>query len=148
MQGLAIFVKVRMLLDKVTPVPPPSSIDKPGGCRDTVSEALRSGSGSMSAPFNSVSCGSLRPFPLHAARVRVRGAGEHCLSTWPRSGSCELRSRPIWRATQGTPELVEGARNRGGLLFDYFCLAKQEKVISSRAAPGRIIPLFVRRRAR
>jgi len=28
----------------------------------------------MSALFNNVSCGSLRPFPLHAARVRVRGA--------------------------------------------------------------------------
>ena len=28
----------------------------------------------MSAPFNDFSCGSLRPFPLHAARVRVRGA--------------------------------------------------------------------------
>jgi len=36
--------------------------------------SLGCGSGSMSAPFHNVSCGSLRPFPLHAARVRVRGA--------------------------------------------------------------------------
>jgi len=35
------------------------------------------GSGSMSALFNDVTCGSLRPFPLHAARVRVRGARAH-----------------------------------------------------------------------
>ena len=35
---------------------------------------LKCGSGSMSAPLVSVSCGSLRPCPLHAARVRVRGA--------------------------------------------------------------------------
>jgi hypothetical protein len=36
--------------------------------------SLGCGSGSMSAPFHNASCGSLRPFPLHAARVRVRGA--------------------------------------------------------------------------
>jgi hypothetical protein len=36
--------------------------------------SLGCGSGSMGAPFNDFSCGSLRPFPLHAARVRVRGA--------------------------------------------------------------------------
>jgi hypothetical protein len=36
--------------------------------------SLGCGSGSNSAPFHNVSCGSLRPFPLHAARVRVRGA--------------------------------------------------------------------------
>ena len=35
---------------------------------------LKCGSGSISAPFNYASCGSLRPSPLHAARVRVRGA--------------------------------------------------------------------------
>jgi hypothetical protein len=28
--------------------------------------------------------------------------GEDCLSTWPRSGSCEFRSRLACRATQGT----------------------------------------------
>jgi hypothetical protein len=39
--------------------------------------SLGCGSGSMSAPFYNVSCGSLRPFPLHAARVRVRGARSH-----------------------------------------------------------------------
>ncbi len=36
--------------------------------------SLGCGSGSMSAPFYDVSCGSLRPFPHHAARDRVRGA--------------------------------------------------------------------------
>ncbi len=36
--------------------------------------SLGCGSGSNSAPFHNVSCGSLRPFPLHATRVRVRGA--------------------------------------------------------------------------
>ena len=36
--------------------------------------SLGCGSGSMSAPFYGVSCSSLRPFPHHAARDRVRGA--------------------------------------------------------------------------
>jgi hypothetical protein len=36
--------------------------------------SLGCGSGSMSAPFHNVSCGSLRPFPHHASRDRVRGA--------------------------------------------------------------------------
>jgi hypothetical protein len=39
--------------------------------------------------------------------------GEHCLSAWPRSGSRELRSRPAWRATQGT----RAAGGAGGALL-------------------------------
>jgi len=44
---------------------------------DLIRGSLSAGAASMSAPFNAVSCGSLRPFPLHAARVRVRGARAH-----------------------------------------------------------------------
>ncbi|HET7833112.1 MAG TPA: hypothetical protein VFK88_09130 [Gallionella sp.] len=32
------------------------------------------------------------------------GEGEHCLSTWPRSGSCELRSRPILLLDRRNPK--------------------------------------------
>jgi hypothetical protein len=84
-----------------------------GGLPRHGQRSLGCGSGSTSAPFQNVSCGSLRPFPLHAARVRVRSAGEHCLSTWPRSGSCELRSRPTCQQTEGSPEPAEGPAQRG-----------------------------------
>ncbi len=57
--------------------------------------------------------------------------GEDCLSTWPRSGSCELRSRLINRATQGIPQ---GWRNWGRLLWVTF-LGEARKVSSCRAAP-------------
>jgi len=36
----------------------------------------------MSAPLHNVSCGSLRPFPLHAARVRVRDARDTVSEAW------------------------------------------------------------------
>jgi hypothetical protein len=58
---------------------------------------LKYGSGSISAPFHNISCGSLRPFPLHAARVRVRGAGEHC-------------RREADRASCAAPDLTETRR--------------------------------------
>ena len=53
------------------------------------------------------------------------GVGEDCLSA-----KREFRSRPAWRATQGTPE---GSGKRGVFFFGYFCLDKQEKVT---ALPG------------
>jgi hypothetical protein len=56
------------------PCEPPSSTAKARGLPRRGQRSLGCGSGSSSAPFHSVSCGSLRPFPLHAARVRVRGA--------------------------------------------------------------------------
>jgi hypothetical protein len=49
--------------------------------------------------------------------------GEDCLSTWPRSGSCEFRSRLTSRATQGTPQ----GRETGGDFFWLLFLARQEK---------------------
>ena len=48
----------------------------------------------MSAPFNNVSCGSLRPFPLHAARVRVRGALFFGDFLWPDKESHLLPGSP------------------------------------------------------
>jgi hypothetical protein len=74
-------------------------------------------------------------YPLSAAsirRERAVGLGEHCLSTWPRSGSRELRSPARLRLIEGTRR----AANRGRLLFGYFFLARQEKVTSCRATPG------------
>ncbi len=56
-----------------------------------------------------------------------------CLSTWPRSGSCEFMRRPGWLSNGGNRV---AAANRGRLLFGYFFLAKQEKVTSCRATPG------------
>jgi len=44
-------------------------------------------------------------FPLSAASFRSKravGLGEHCLSTWPRSGSCELRSPARLLLNEGT----------------------------------------------
>ena len=58
--------------------------------------------------------------PLSAAsirRERAVGLGEHCLSTWPRSGSCELRSPARLRLIEGTPE---GGGKPGRRFFDYF----------------------------
>ena len=58
--------------------------------------------------------------------------GEHCLSTWPRSGSCEFRSRLTSRATQGTPQGW-----RIGVAFSlvtFFWRSKRKT--SRRAAPG------------
>ena len=45
--------------------------------------------------------------PLSAASFRSKravGLGEHCLSTWPRSGSCELRSPARLLLSEGTPQ--------------------------------------------
>lgn len=58
-----------------------------------------------------------------------------CLSTWPRSGSCEFMRRPVWLSNAGHRK---AAANRGRLLFGYFFLAKQEKVTSRRATPGKL----------
>ena len=58
--------------------------------------------------------------PLCAAsirRERAVGLGEHCLSTWPRSGSCELRSPARLRLVEGTPA---GGGKPGRRFFDYF----------------------------
>ena len=46
----------------------------------------------MGASFHIVTCGSLRPFPLHAARVRVRGAlffGDFLLAKQKKVTSCQ-----------------------------------------------------------
>ena len=48
--------------------------------------------------------------------------------------SSEFHSRFSRRAAQGTPQ---GTAHWGRLLFDYFLLAAQEKVISPGAAPRR-----------
>jgi hypothetical protein len=53
--------------------------------------------------------------PLYAAsisRERAVGLGEHCLNTWPRSGSCELRSPARLRLIEGTAK-----RRRTGVAF-------------------------------
>ena len=48
----------------------------------------------MSAPFQNIPCGSLRPFPLHAARVRVRGALFFGDFLWPDKESHLLPGSP------------------------------------------------------
>lgn len=67
-------------------------------------------------------------------RKRAVGLGEHCLSTQPHGGSCELRSP----ARLSLIEETRRAANRGRIFFDYFLLATQKKVISRRAAPGKL----------
>jgi len=65
-------------------------------------------------------------FPLSAASIRCERAvelGEHCLSTWPRSGSCELRSPARLRLIEGTPQ----GRQTGGDFFGLPFLARQER---------------------
>ena len=61
------------------------------------------------------------------------GLGEHCLSTWPRSGSCELRSPARLWLIEGTAQ-----RRQTGVAFSLatFFLAKQKKVACCRATPG------------
>jgi len=74
--------------------------------------------------------------PLCAASIRRKravGLGEHCLSTWPRSGSCELRSPARLRLIEGTPQ---GRQTGVAFFLVTFSLAKQEKVTSCRATPG------------
>ena len=51
--------------------------------------------------------------------------GEDCLSTWPRSGSCEFMRKPDQSSNAG---YRVAAANRGRFLFGYFFLATQEKV--------------------
>ena len=73
--------------------------------------SLGCGSGSMSAPFYNVSCGSLRPFPHHAARDRVRGA-------FPGGLLCRSAYQGVWllaapRFAHPIPE--SRRRNRAGL---------------------------------
>ncbi len=72
--------------------------------------------------------------PLCAASIRRERAvvlGEHCLSTWLRSGSCELRSPACLRLIEGTRR----AANRGRLLWVTF-IGKTRKVTCCRATPG------------
>src|SRR5450759_3239829 len=74
--------------------------------------------------------------PLCAAsirRERAVGLGEHCLSTWPRNGSCELRSPARLCLIEGTPQ---GRQTGVAFFLVTFSLAKQEKVTSCRATPG------------
>jgi hypothetical protein len=64
--------------------------------------------------------------PLSAAsigRERAVGLGEHCLSTWPRSGSCELRSPARWCPIEGTPA---GGGKPGRRFLDYFLWPHKE----------------------
>jgi len=65
------------------------------------------------------------------------GLGEHCSSPAVGRGVCAPPGRVaqprLLAADRGNPV---GAANRGRLLFGYFFLAKQEKVISCRATPG------------
>jgi hypothetical protein len=74
--------------------------------------------------------------PLCAAsisRKRAVGLGEHCLSTWPRSGSCELRSPARLRLIEGTPQ---GRQTGVAFSLATLILAKQKKVACCRATPG------------
>ena len=59
---------------------------------------------------------------------------EHCLS--PRRG--RVAQRPFRSSTAGKPE---GPAHRGRLFLGYFLLARQKKVTSCRATPGRISSL-------
>jgi hypothetical protein len=56
------------------------------------------------------------------------GVGEDCLSTWPRSGSCEFRSRLTSRATQGTPQ----GRQTGAAfsLVSFFWPLKRKRLVA------------------
>jgi hypothetical protein len=77
--------------------------------------------------------------PLSAASIRRKravGLGEHCLSTWPRSGSCELRSPARLRLIEGTPQ---GRQTGVAFFLVTFSLAKQEKVTSCRATPDGVV---------
>ena len=84
--------------------------------------SLGCGSGSMSAPFYGVSCSSLRPFPLHAARVRVRGAfpgGLLCLSAC--QGSLAIGCASLRASHPGKPpsQLRRTQSEVPWLLFDF-----------------------------
>ncbi len=69
----------------------------------------------------------LTPLPLYAASISCKRAvklGEHCLSTWPRSGSCELRSPARLRLIEGTAK-----QRRTGVAFSlvtYFWRSKRK----------------------
>ena len=80
--------------------------------------------------------------PLSAAsirRERAVGLGEHCLSTWPRSGSCELRSPARLWLIEGTPQ---GRQTGVAFSLVTFFLAKQKKVTSCRATPDGVDFVF------
>jgi len=85
--------------------------------------------------FKVLNFGFSSPHPPPSSAGWSGDFGEHCLSTWPRSGSCELRSRLTRRATQGIPKGW-----RIGVAFSWvtFFLAKQKKVTSCRATPGEV----------
>jgi hypothetical protein len=52
------------------------------------------------------------------------GVRRICLSTWPRSGSCEFMRRPVWLSNAGDPA---GAVRWGRLLFGYFFFGEARK---------------------
>src|ERR1019366_631594 len=82
--------------------------------------------------------------PLCAASISRKqggGLGEHCSSPAVGRGVCAPPSRVaqprLLAADRGNPT---GAANRGRLFFSYFILAKQKKVTSRRATPGKATP--------
>ena len=75
-----------------------------------------------------------REFPTRGLRLSVP----------IRARKIVCRSRPVWRATQGTPPaFFAGGGKRGVFLFGYFCLDKQEKVT---APPGHDRPYYIQKR--
>ncbi len=66
--------------------------------------------------------------------------GEDCLSTWPRSGSCEFRSRLTSRATQGTHE-VGGKPGRHFL--DYFLWPHKESNRRAGPHPAKLVLILI-----
>jgi hypothetical protein len=85
--------------------------------------SLGCGSGSMSAPLNSVSCGSLRPFPLHAHASPSPGRPRH----GQRSLGCGSgsNSAPFHNVSCGSlrpfPLHATRVRVRGAFLGDLLC---------------------------
>ena len=78
----------------------------------------------MSAPLNSVSCSSLRPFPHHASRDRVQGAFPGgllcrlaCQGEWPLAAprfACALADRRASERAQGSERsAASGSHCRG-----------------------------------
>ena len=87
----------------------------------------------MSASFYNVSCGSLRPFPHHAARDRVRGAfpgGLHCRS------ACQ-GVWPLAAPRFAHPILESRRRNRVGLNQRFPRYAERQS-LACRELPGQI----------
>jgi len=78
-------------------------------------------------------CGSRiwGPCIAPSSSLDLGDVGEDCLSTWaPLGASCEFHSRRGQAGSTGYARMR--ARYRGGVLFGYFLLAKQEKVTGVR----------------